>query len=105
MPIGIGTAALIGSGLQFGGNLLQNWQNQNQAGQQRDWNEQMWSQEKNWQKQHWKDQNQWNLDMWNRMNKYNSPIEQMARLKAAGINPHMMYMKGSPGQAGGQPRS
>ncbi|UPW40833.1 DNA pilot protein [Sigmofec virus UA08Rod_6554] len=35
------------------------------------------------------------LDMWNRQNVYNSPKEQMARLKAAGLNPNLMYGSGS----------
>lgn len=40
-------------------------------------------------------QNAWNLEMWNRQNQYNSPIEQMARLKAAGLNPDLMYSNGN----------
>lgn len=39
---------------------------------------------------------QQNLDMWNRANEYNSPAQQMARLKAAGLNPNLVY-GGSPG--------
>lgn len=34
------------------------------------------------------------LDMWNRNNAYNSPMEQMARLKAAGLNPNLVYGSG-----------
>lgn len=36
-------------------------------------------------------QNQANIDMWNRNNQYNSPLQQMARLKAAGLNPQLAY--------------
>ncbi|UPW41452.1 DNA pilot protein [Dipodfec virus UA23Rod_1363] len=45
------------------------------------------------------------LDMWNRQNVYNSPSEQMARLKAAGLNPNLMYGSGSAssGNAGSAP--
>ena len=40
------------------------------------------------------------LEMWQAQNAYNHPTEQMARLKEAGINPHMAYMKGNlPNQA------
>lgn len=35
------------------------------------------------------------LEMWNRGNRYNSPEEQMSRLKAAGLNPNMVYGSGS----------
>ena len=35
-------------------------------------------------------QNKWNLEQWNRENEYNSPAQQMARLKAAGLNPDMI---------------
>lgn len=37
------------------------------------------------------------LEMWNRMNDYNSPEAQMARLKAAGLNPNMIYGQGAGG--------
>lgn len=35
------------------------------------------------------------LEMWNRNNLYNSPEQQMERLKAAGLNPNMVYGSGS----------
>lgn len=40
------------------------------------------------------------LEMWNKQNDYNNPLNQMARLKAAGLNPNMMYGSGS-GSASG----
>lgn len=54
-------------------------------------------------------QNQWNLDQWHRQNaynegrwdienEYNSPAAQVARLKAAGLNPNMM--SGNPAASG-----
>jgi len=42
----------------------------------------------------------WNLEQWHRQNKYNHPLEQMARLEAAGLNPNMIYGS-SPGSAVG----
>lgn len=40
------------------------------------------------------------LDDWHRQNQYNSPVQQMARLKEAGLNPALMYGKsGGTGQA------
>lgn len=32
-----------------------------------------------------------NLEQWERENKYNSPVEQMRRLRAAGLNPDLVY--------------
>lgn len=40
-------------------------------------------------------QNEWNLEQWNRENEYNSPIRQMERLKAAGLNPNLVYGSGA----------
>lgn len=36
-------------------------------------------------------QNQWNLEQWQRENDYNSPTAQMARYRAAGLNPNLIY--------------
>lgn len=35
------------------------------------------------------------LEMWNRANVYNSPVEQMKRLKEAGLNPNLVYGSGA----------
>jgi len=35
------------------------------------------------------------LEMWNKGNEYNSPAAQMERLKAAGLNPNLVYGSGS----------
>lgn len=40
-------------------------------------------------------QNAMNIEMWNMQNRYNSPAAQMERLKAAGLNPNMVYNNGS----------
>lgn len=44
-----------------------------------------------------KQQNLWNIQQWNRENEYNSPSAQMARMRAAGLNPDMMYSGGVSG--------
>lgn len=36
-----------------------------------------------------------NLEMWNYENEYNSPTQQMARLRAAGLNPNLVYGGGN----------
>lgn len=41
-----------------------------------------------------------NVEMWNMQNEYNSPAAQMERLKAAGLNPNLMYSMGNAGNAG-----
>lgn len=48
-------------------------------------------------------QYQTNLDMWNRQNEYNSPVQQMQRLKDAGLNPNLMYGQGNVGNASSLP--
>lgn len=48
-------------------------------------------------------QNEWNLDMWNRMNEYNTPAAQMERFEEAGLNPHLIYGKGTAGNATNAP--
>lgn len=40
-------------------------------------------------------QNEMNLEQWNRENEYNHPIQQMARLQSAGLNPHLVYGSGA----------
>ncbi len=45
-------------------------------------------------------QNMWNLEQWNRNNAYNHPAAQMQRLKAAGLNPDLMYGQNSGGAMG-----
>lgn len=46
--------------------------------------------------------NKWNLEQWNRQNAYNSPAEQVKRLQAAGLNPHLVYGNGAVGNTSGQ---
>lgn len=38
---------------------------------------------------------QWSLDDWNRQNAYNSPLQQMNRLREAGLNPALVYGNGA----------
>lgn len=61
----------------------------------RDWSEEMMSKA-----------NDWNLEQWKRENEYNLPVNQKARLLAAGINP-ALAMQGASGvgQAGSSPSS
>lgn len=45
-------------------------------------------------------QNQYAVENWNRENAYNSPKAQMERLKAAGLNPNLVYGSGAAGVSG-----
>lgn len=42
---------------------------------------------------------------WNMQNQYNSPAEQMARLKKAGLNPNLVYGNGATATSGSMPRA
>jgi hypothetical protein len=42
---------------------------------------------------------EWQEEMWQKTNDYNLPSMQMARLKAAGLNPHLIYGQGNVGNA------
>jgi len=44
------------------------------------------------------------LEMWNRQNEYNNPQSQMNRFKEAGLNPALIYGKGSSGNATTMPK-
>lgn len=90
-------------GLQTGGNLLNSWMTNWQQGKDRDaqnaWNAKMWEANKRVALQQWNREAAWNLKHWHRQNEYNLPIHQMQRMKDAGLNPHLMYGKGTPGNA------
>lgn len=45
-------------------------------------------------------QNQYAVENWNRENAYNTPKSQMERLKAAGLNPNLVYGSGAAGVSG-----
>lgn len=44
------------------------------------------------------------VNMWNMQNQYNSPEAQMNRFLQAGLNPHLIYGQGNPGNAQGFPQ-
>lgn len=45
-----------------------------------------------------------NVEMWKMQNEYNAPAQQMARFKSAGLNPQMIYDKGTAGNAQTMPQ-
>ena len=50
-----------------------------------------------------KDQQEFDLKMWNLQNEYNTPANQVARLRAAGLNPNLFYGQGNVGNATSAP--
>lgn len=47
---------------------------------------------------------QQNKEMWQMMKEYNTPANQMKRFKEAGLNPHLIYGQGTPGNVQSFPR-
>ena len=80
-------AMLLGAGINA---LSTSKQNQ----KQREWNEKMYG-----------IQRADALADWQRQNEYNSPLQQMQRLKEAGLNPNLVYGKGADAMAQGPIRS
>lgn len=54
-----------------------------------------------WQQQENEKAYQRSLNMWNLQNEYNSPTQQMARIRAAGLNPNLVYGNGITGNSAG----
>lgn len=54
-----------------------------------------------WQQQENDKAYQRSLNMWNLQNEYNSPTQQMARIRAAGLNPNLVYGNGVTGNSSG----
>lgn len=86
------------TGLQsIPGKLRYFWNDLVGRNQQREQNE--------WNRQQALEQYQREVQMWNMQNEYNSPISQMERYQAAGLNPNLIYSSGnaSAGNASGYP--
>lgn len=107
MPIGPTGGAVLGgianSILGIGGGIWQNQQNVRNANTEALWNMTQAAQENEWNQQIWQQNRDFSLEMWNLNNEYNSPQEQMARLREAGLSPQLMYGQGSMGNAGSPP--
>lgn len=79
--------ALIGAAAAIGGSLMRNRAIKKQISAQSSENERV----RQYNSALASRQNQWNIDQWNRENAYNTPAAQMARMKAAGLNPDLAY--------------
>lgn len=94
MPIGVGGAALITAGAQVLGGATNQWIQAGKNKAARRW------QERETNKQYDRDIDQRDYANW-----YNSPEQQMARFEEAGLNPHLIYGKGTPGQQTSNPQA
>ena len=85
---GLGTAAgaIIGGVAGLGGDIANYFTNKGSAKKQYKYNKQLMYQ-----------QNAYNIENWRMQNDYNLPSAQRARLKAAGLNPDLMYQNGASG--------
>lgn len=83
--IGLG-GSILGAGINAGAQGSMNKKT-------REWNEKMY----NLQREN-------ALADWNMQNQYNSPEQQMARLKAAGLNPNLVYGNGATATSSSMPR-
>lgn len=94
-PIAAAAPALASGGMNLIGQGLNIWQNERQNRLSREFSREMYNRQ-------FRD----NISFWNMQNAYNSPEAQVARLKAAGLNPALMYggkgggMAGASGNAG-----
>lgn len=87
----------VSSGLSFVSGLANSIGGARQAVKNRRHQNAMLEKQQTWSEKMVNQQNQWNIDQWNRENEYNSPVNQMSRMEAAGINP---YNAASSGQIG-----
>jgi hypothetical protein len=87
-PISVGTAAIL-AGSQLLGQGVNAYAQGKMNKKTREWNEKMYNQ----QREH-------ALADWRMQNEYNSPSAQMARLKAAGLNPNLVYKGGADAVSG-----
>jgi hypothetical protein len=106
--IGAGTADGI---MGILGTLIQNRANRKEAEKAQRWahsdwmrslayDQAFWAKQNKYNESRLEDQRNWDLAMWEKTNLYNSPAQQMARLKEAGLNPNLMYGQGTVGNAG-----
>lgn len=65
--------------------------------QDREYNEGLWNKQNAYMEKRWNIQNQYNENRWKIENEYNSPEQQMARFRAAGLNPNLIYGQGNSG--------
>lgn len=84
--LGTGIGAAIGAGAGLLGDAVSYFTNKGSAKEQFKRNKQLMAL-----------QNQYNVENWRMQNEYNLPANQRSRLRAAGINPDLLYQNGASG--------
>ena len=95
-------AAIVGAGASLLGNIFGSRNNDNAnntnirlAAENRDFQREMWDKQVAYNQDMWNQQVAYNKEMWNAQNAYNDPSAQVARLRAAGINPYLAMSGGN----------
>lgn len=96
MVIPLVLGSLLGSAVNAVGSLIGN-------AQQNNYNQQMAQYNYDMQRQLAEEAYQRDLNMWNKQNAYNAPSAQMDRLRAAGLNPNLVYGNGVTGNNSSAP--
>lgn len=84
--------AIAAAAGQVLGQGLNAWSTGRQNRKSREWSEKMYGRQRDD-----------SIEFWNMQNEYNSPHNQMARLREAGLNPNLMYGQGNTGNAPSMP--
>lgn len=87
-----GALGTLGNFLGSSAGAAQQWKYQQK---QNAWSEKMMQQQQFWNQQNAATAYQRQVDFYNLQNEYNSPVNQIARLRSAGINPNLAYSNGS----------
>lgn len=88
-------SAVLGVGSNIVGSLFGGLLQKNNQKAQNQWAEKMMQQQHQWNVDAATTAYQRQVDFYNMQNDYNSPTNQIARLRAAGINPNLAYANGS----------
>lgn len=94
MPDPNSNDAILAAATQLAGTSINAWSAANTNRKERQWQEMMYAK-----------QRADAMSDWTKQNEYNSPAAQMARLKAAGLNPNLVYGAGATAMASSQPRA
>ena len=91
--------SIIGAGISGFSHIFGGFLNRNSQSSANRTNLQINRENQKWNEKMMDKQNAWNLAQWNRENQYNSAEQQVARLRAAGLNPYLMMNGGNAGSA------
>ena len=98
-PLSLGAGTAIAAGISGMSSILGGILGKNSQSSANKTNLQINRENQAWNEKMMDKQNSWNLAQWNRENEYNSAAQQVARYRAAGLNPYLMMQNGSAGSA------